>query len=128
MNDGYDRYVSLLSQSQHFPAARLKALQMRGLNRFLQHARDHVPAYRERLSPLFETGADPDFSRWEEVPVLTRGQVQLESRELRAASVPRQAGAAQTKHTSGSTGTPLIHHRSRLQHAANQAVLDRLYN
>ena len=128
MKDGYDRYVTLLNQSQHFPAARLKALQMRGLNRFLQHARDQVPAYRRRLSPLFESSVDLDFSRWEEVPVLTRTDVQRESRDLRAASVPPQSGATQTQHTSGSTGTPLIHHRSQLQHAANQAVLDRLYN
>ncbi|WP_306257922.1 phenylacetate--CoA ligase family protein [Pararhizobium sp. IMCC21322] len=127
MDDGYDRFVKLLDQSQHFPAQRLKALQDRGLQRFLRHANEEVPANKQRLAPLFSSGPEPDLSRWQEIPILTRSHAQEESRELRAASVPKQAGATQTKHTSGSTGTPLIHHRSELQQTANQAVLDRLF-
>lgn len=127
MEDGYGRFVKLLEQSQHFPAQRMRALQDRGLQRFLRHAYEQVPAYKHRLAPLFSSGPDPDLSKWQEIPVLTRLEAQEESRELRATSVPKQAGAAQTKHTSGSTGTPLIHHRSELQQTANQAVLDRLF-
>jgi len=127
MDDGYDRFVKLLDQSQHFPAQRLRALQDRGLQRFLRHAYEEVPAYKQRLAPLFSAGPEPDLSRWQDIPVLTRSQAQEASEELKAASVPEQAGATQTQHTSGSTGTPLVHYRSKLQQTANQAVLDRLF-
>lgn len=127
MDDGYDRFVKLLDQSQHFPAQRLKALQDRGLRRFLRHAYEEVPAYKQRLALLFSAGPEPDLTRWQDIPVLTRSQAQEESQELKAISVPEQAGATQTQHTSGSTGTPLIHYRSKLQQTANQAVLDRLF-
>lgn len=127
MDDGYDRFVKLLDQSQHFPVQRLKALQDRGLQRFLRHAYEQVPAYRQRLAPLFSSGLEADLSRWQEIPVLTRPQAQEQAQELTASSVPKQAGATQTQHTSGSTGTPLVHYRSKLQQTANQAVMDRLF-
>lgn len=125
MEDGYQRFVTLLEKSETFDKERLLALQHKGLKRFLRHAWEQVPAYKDRLRPLFASGEDADLSKWHEVPVLTRPEVQSESRELRAENVPRQAGDTKTKHTSGSTGTPMIHHRSNLQQTANQATWER---
>lgn len=126
MEDGYQRFIALLEKSETFDRERLLALQHKGLKRFLRHAWEQVPAYKDRLGPLFEEGEDPDLSKWHELPILTRPEVQSESRELRATNVPRQAGESETKHTSGSTGTPMIHHRSALQKVANQATWDRI--
>ncbi|MEP0519977.1 MAG: hypothetical protein ABJO09_01395 [Hyphomicrobiales bacterium] len=126
MEDGYQRFVTLLEKSETFDKERLLTLQHKGLTRFLRHAWEQVPAYKDRLRPLFAGGENPDFSKWHDVPILTRPEVQSESRELRAKNVPRQAGDTETKHTSGSTGTPMIHHRSTLQKLANQATWDRI--
>lgn len=126
MEDGYQRFIALLEKSEAFDKERLLALQHKGLKRFLRHAWEQVPAYKDRLAPLFAGGEDPDISKWDEVPILTRPEVQSESRDLRAANVPHQAGDTETQHTSGSTGTPMIHHRSALQKIANQATWDRI--
>lgn len=125
MEEGYRRFTALLEKSETFDEERLCALRHKGLKRFLRHAWEQVPAYKDRLSPLFPHGEDPDISKWLDVPILTRTEVQSESKNLRAKNTPRQAGDTKTQHTSGSTGTPMIHHRSNLQKVANQATFER---
>lgn len=127
MADPYFQFTQLLERSQWYGPAKLKALQDKGLIRLLTHAWHQAPAYRERLAPLFAKGDEPDLSRWEEVPILTRKEAQANTTAYYADQVPEQAGETFENQTSGSTGMPLLHRTSALQQVANQATIARCF-
>lgn len=122
MSEPFLKFTQMLAQSQWWEPARIQALQKKGLVRILTHAWQQAPAYRERLAPLFAAGNQPDLSRWDEIPVLTRKEAQANTEEYYALQVPQQAGATFDQQTSGSTGMPLRHRTSALQGVASQAA------
>jgi len=98
-----------LERSQWWPRERIEAMQLRQLALAAGHAIRHVPAYRERLSPIAERIAStPSAQDWDRVPLLTRAQIQASTDRLRAASMPESHLPIGQMKTSGSTGIPLL--------------------
>lgn len=93
-----------LMESQYWPADRLRDLQRQHLARLARHARDNVPFYRDRLDVLFDSRGNVDWSRWNEVPIVTREDLGNSGEEMLSRSIPAAHGATTRATTSGSTG------------------------
>ena len=102
-------FLETLRKTQFLPADRLAEYQNSLLDLLVRHARAHVPFYRDsgRLDPLFRADDSIDWDRWEEVPLLTRQEVQLNEARLKSEALPPEHGRTGRKTTSGSTGEPL---------------------
>lgn len=98
----------LLLEIETWPAADIRAHQLRQLAVILRFARDTIPFYRDRLEGLagLDQGSlSPEGFR--SVPILTRGELQASSEELECKNVPQQDGVVSKFTTSGSTGMPV---------------------
>jgi phenylacetate-CoA ligase len=100
------RYYEMLMKSQWWSPSQLAEYQRRQLTKLLTHARTTVPFYRERLDAVFRTDGSVDFSRWGEIPIVTRADL-LEHREQMLSSAPLDLGKIGTIQSSGSTGDPI---------------------
>lgn len=97
-----------LEQTQWWPPERLREHQYRQLGRLLEHARAHVPYYRERLSAGgYRPGAVVDDDVYATLPILTRAEVIGKGTALYSAGIPESHAPAADGQTSGSTGMPL---------------------
>lgn len=97
-----------LDQSQWWEAERLHRQQRLQLTTLLEFVRGALPFYRQRLSEAgVANGKELRLAAWEQVPILTRQQLQANVQALKVRKPPaghRQLGLAET---SGSTGTPI---------------------
>jgi phenylacetate-coenzyme A ligase PaaK-like adenylate-forming protein len=102
-------FLDTLRKTQFLPPERLLEHQRGLLERLVRHARAHVPFYRDsgRLDILFRSDDSIAWERWEELPILTRRDVQFGGAGLKAENLPREHGSTWQKHTAGSTGEPL---------------------
>ena len=127
--DRFDKIVlqfcNVLAETERLAPDELQSYQQKLLEPLLQHARQHVPFYAQRLAPLFR-GTAPDLSRFREIPILTRTQAQANVKALAARDLPPDAGPVETEETSGSTGRPFVHRRNQLLTLANLGLTDRL--
>lgn len=114
-------------RTQFLPADRMLTYQRGLIERLVRHAREHVPFYRDqgRLDVLFKRDDSIDWSRWADVPVLTRVEAQRNEETLYAEVVPPECGDVVPGYTAGSTGTPLAFRVNSLVAAAGSAVLER---
>jgi phenylacetate-CoA ligase len=119
-------FRDVLAETELLPPDAMAAYQRNLLLPLLEHAQTHVPFYKERLAAIFETGA-PDFSRWREIPILTRTEAQAAVDTLAATSLPPHCGEVTDEETSGSTGIPFRHRRNALHTVANMALTDRMF-
>ena len=118
------KFRDVLAETERLPPDKLRAYQENLLAPLVQHARRNVPFYERRLASLFR-GAEPDFSRWDDVPILTRAEAQKSTRALAARVVPPHAGAIVSGETSGSTGRPLRYLTNELANVASLGATDR---
>ena len=127
MNDPTQAFFETLMRSQFLPSDRMQAYQRGLIERLVRHARAQVPFYRDhgRLDPLFTRDDEIDWSRWNEVPVLTRAEAQQNEAALYADVVPPECGEIISGYTAGSTGTPLAYRVNFLVAAAGSAILER---
>jgi phenylacetate-CoA ligase len=102
-------FQDTLRKTQFLPSDRLAEYQRGLLDRLVRFARAEVPFYRDsgRLDPLFRANDTIDWDRWEDIPFLTRHEVQLEGARLQPDQLPPEHGRAWPKKTSGSTGQPV---------------------
>jgi phenylacetate-CoA ligase len=110
--------LSLLFQferSQWWAPEALRANQGRQLARLVAHTAATVPFYRERLTAL-QLAVDGRVQRkvWQELPRLTRRDIQEAGETLVSSEIPRQHGKVSSVFTSGSTGRPLHARRTAL--------------
>jgi phenylacetate-CoA ligase len=102
-----------LDETQWWSARRLRDEQLRQLSVLLQHARDTVPFYRQRLAGL-------DLSRgltarsFVAIPLLARQDIQTSFDALISTRVPAAHGNATDGETSGSTGRPIRYRTTEL--------------
>jgi phenylacetate-CoA ligase len=100
--------LAQLEQSQWWEPDQIYEQQFLQLATLLKFVHKSIPFYRQRLAQAgIHTARDFDHGDWEQIPVLTRQQLQAGVQTLRVRKPPpghRQLGMAQT---SGSTGTPV---------------------
>ncbi len=96
-----------LDATQWFPPGEIRRLQAEALDTLLGHARATVPYYRER--PEYAAGRP-----WEELPVLSREQVQAAGDTLLSTAIPADHLPIGDMTTSGSTGRPLTVKATRI--------------
>src|SRR5690242_16089920 len=106
-------FFEMILRTQFLPPEKLMAYQASLVEPLVRHARTHVPFYRDsgRLDALFTADDKIDWSRWPDIPVLTRVQAQKHTAELYSEVVPENCGEVMSGYTTGSTGTPL-HYRA----------------
>lgn len=97
----------MMRESLHWPRETLQSYQRMQLGQLLRHARANVPFYKDRLDCLFDDVDDIVWSRWEQVPILKRADLRLQTQLLLSTINPPSHGALQTSSTSGSTGIPV---------------------
>lgn len=97
-----------LEQSQWWPAEMLRRHQFRQLALVLGHAHRTVPFYRKRLDAFgWVPSRDISPDQWQELPLLTRREVQDAGDALQSRALPAVHGKAAAVFTSGATGTPV---------------------
>jgi phenylacetate-CoA ligase len=100
--------ASRLEQSQWWTAERLERAQFRRLTDVLAHAYATVPYYRGLFDLTgIEAGTPLTPESWQQVPVLTRRDIQDAGDELLSRRVPKHHGRRYTTQTSGSSGQPV---------------------
>lgn len=120
------KFRDVLKETERLGPDDLWTYQQSRLTPLLLHARKHVPFYRNHLVAVFD-GDEIDFTRWSEIPVLTREEANRKRLKLRAREVPPSLGAVSKKETSGSMGRPLRFFTNDLVDVAALAMTDRLY-
>jgi phenylacetate-CoA ligase len=98
---------SMFNESMYWPSSRMHDYQLTQLESLVRHAKRHVPFYAKRLDCLFKPDGSIDWSRWRDIPILSREEVRDSEAEMMSRVVPPLHGAVQTVFTSGSTGIPL---------------------
>jgi len=116
-----------LRKSEAFTRQKIIDHQRRLLERLLRQARSHVPFYRDgdRLDPLFRADGSIDWSRWTDIPLLTRREAKENEAALQAEWLPPEMLPSTEDMTSGSTGVPLRFQRTKLSRIASSALLGR---
>ena len=126
--DRIDRMVikfrDVLAETERLQADRLRVYQENLLIPLVLHAWRNVPFYRKRLAPLLR-GTEIDLTRWDEVPIVTRAEVQRNFQALTAKLVPPNAGPVISGETSGSTGRPIRYLLNELASVASLGATDR---
>ena len=119
-------YRNLL-RSQSFPRQRIIDHQRRLLERLLRQAREHVPFYRDsgQLDPVFRSDGSIDWSRWDDIPILTRREAKDNEATLDAGWVAPEMLPCTDDMTSGSTGVPFRFRRTKLSRIVSSALLGR---
>lgn len=102
------------------------AFQRSQLAQLLRHARAHSPFYASRLDLLFDRDGEIDWPRWQDVPLLTRTDLQQHRESLLAASIPPGHGPTHDFSTSGSSGAPVTVTATALSTTAKQAAMLRM--
>lgn len=114
-----------LARTEKFSAAELHDYQRAHLQHFLSFAYAQVPFYRDRLAPLFRRDGTVDWSRWHDVPILTRADIKNYGQALLARQLPNGHGRVHTIASSGTTGEPITVHFNALVTDAGSAALAR---
>jgi phenylacetate-CoA ligase len=97
-----------LANSERLSPESLWRLQSRQLARVLEHARNTVPFYRDRLAGVrFQVNQPIDADDWNRIPILHRQDIQQAGDTLMSTAVPATHGKLNKIQTSGSTGMPI---------------------
>jgi len=125
MNKIFDRYLRTLAQTEKFPPRELRRYQQILVENLARHAHELAPFYRDRLAVLFDREGKFDFSRWSEVPILTRDNARESSAAMRVGGLRKNLGPVQEIQTSGTSGAPLMLTVNGLARVAYNAALTR---
>lgn len=115
-------FYDTLMESQYWPEERLRDLQRQHLERLLRHARDHSPFYLDRLDVVFDGRGAIDWSKWNEIPILTRHDLGKHGAEMESLALPAEHGGTVRATTSGSTGIPVTAVTSAYANSAAKAA------
>ena len=101
------RIYEMLMESQYWPPEMMLEFQRGQLAHLLRHAKATVPFYKTRLDPLFGKNGEIDWSRWHEIPIVTRADLRERRTALLARQLPPGHGPTREFSTSGSSGVPV---------------------
>lgn len=100
-------WLRKLDEDQWLAPQDILRRQRQALERLLRHAKAHVPFYRSRLDSVIGSDSSVDWSRWRDIPLLTRTDVLEQRDELISRQIEAEEGELVTRLTSGSTGKPI---------------------
>lgn len=103
-----------MESTQWLSAEALHEQQNQQLGALLDHARRYCAFYRERLPN--------DLTRWHDIPLLTRADLQTQADAIRATTYPRAHGKTFDIATGGSTAEPVTVRRTALTQLFWQAT------
>ena len=121
------RIYDMLMESQYWQPEQMRAFQLTQLEPLLRHARENVPFYKTRLDPVFRQNGEIDWSRWHEIPIVTRADLRDRHDEMLAATLPPGHGPSKTFYSSGSSGVPVAVESTAIWTHANHATGYRFY-
>ncbi len=121
-------YSDRLLESQYWHPDTMRAFQERQLEWVLTHARANSPFYATRLDAIFRPDGSIDFSRWGEIPLLTRNDLAEHHDAMLARNVPPNHGASRDYTTSGSSGVPITVTATGLAALGGQAAEYRAFD
>lgn len=97
-----------LEQSQWWSGKQHEELQFKQLSILIHYASENIPYYRERIKAAgIKKGEPVTPEQWQQLPILTRNEVQEAGPELFSQNVPKEHGSILEVASSGSTGTPV---------------------
>lgn len=94
--------LKFLRKSQYWSRQQIEDWQLKRVNQLLAHARANSPFYRERLKDI--TLPLTSLKQMEQLPLLTKADIQQHREEIRCNNVPEKRFVA--ARTGGSTGEP----------------------
>jgi phenylacetate-CoA ligase len=103
----HEQLHAMFSESMYWPASQMQQYQRIQLENLVRHAKQNAPFYSKRLDCLFRPDGAIDWSRWSEVPILSRDEARNHAGAMLCEKVPPLHGSVQTTFTSGSSGVPL---------------------
>jgi phenylacetate-CoA ligase len=115
-------FFDLLMESQYWPRETLVSYQREQLEQLLRHAKRNVPFYADRLDTAFEPDGPVAWSRWHELPIVTRRDLFDHHDAMQARALPPGHGPSGLVQTSGSSGLPISFTVNRLTNIANEAA------
>lgn len=98
------RIFDMLMQSQFWTAGQIKAFQESQLQQLLTHAHEQVPFYKQRLDAALLKNGDINWSRWHDIPILTRNDLLQHREAMQADELPESHGLRSDNWSSGTTG------------------------
>jgi phenylacetate-CoA ligase len=126
MQGDFARYLRELEAMEAWTAGELARFQTQRLAHLLTHAHKNAPFYRERLAPLFKQDGTIDFSRWRDVPIISRSDIIDCIETLCVPDLPEFYGPVSEHKTSGTTGTPLVVRANSMASISTNVALARL--
>jgi phenylacetate-CoA ligase len=123
----FEAIQRMLVQSMTWDADTLRQFQHSQLEQLLRHARANVPFYKNRLDCVFRADGTVDWSRWSDIPILTRADLQKHGRQLKARRLPPGHGKTASFESSGSTGVPIKVTTTTLANIVRNALWSRFY-
>jgi phenylacetate-CoA ligase len=116
------QFYDMLQESQWWSADAIRNYQRGQLSQLLRHARTNVPFYESRLDPVFKGNDDIDWSRWSEIPIVTRKDMREHHNAMQARELPAGHGPTGVVETSGSSGVAISITTNRLSGLANDGL------
>lgn len=120
------RIYEMLMESQFWPPGQMQAYQRSQLAQLLRHAKSTVPFYKARLDAVFDKNGGIEWSRWREIPIVTRAELREHRTELLARELPPGHGPTKDFSTSGSSGVPVTVTATAIASAARAAATQRM--
>ena len=120
------RIYEMLMESRFWPPGQMQAYQHSQLAQLLRHAKSTVPFYKTRLDAVFDKNGDIDWSRWNEIPIISRAELREHRTELLARELPPGHGPTKDFSTSGSSGVPVTVTATAIASAAQSAATQRM--
>ena len=122
-----EQILGMFMESQHWSPDVMLAYQRSQLEQLLRHAKTNVPFYQHRLDCLFRSDDTIDWGKWNDVPVLTRQDVQKHRNDLLARDLPPGHGPCKDFSTSGSTARPITMRVPSIMSSVGLAAWTRFY-
>ncbi len=117
----------MLLESQFWPREVMLEHTRAELAHLLRHARAQVPFYGKRLDAVFRADGAIDWSRWAEIPLLSRAELRDRPAALMAKTLPPGHGPTKKFSTSGSSGVPVTITATAIADVAKTAAMGRMH-
>lgn len=121
------RIFEMLQESQYWPEQQMRDFQKQQLEQLLKFAHENVPFYKERLANAITPDGTVNWNRWNEIPILTRGDLLDHRDAMLATRLPPGHGYVDDHLGSGTTGKPVTTRHNSLTPLVSNTGLYRAF-